>query len=606
MKYTITILILFLPVLSMAQTGKLKTDTAVINELISTWTVGLPEERDEPVNIRVFNNFKNLFLPDALVYDDINAVYNPASLDDPAPYKTQAKTVATYAHDLSLQFKNLKIDSIYNISYQRNGNSDSVIWVTLIKKISGEKYRQYVIEDIPSLVDSLINFKTEKFHIERAKENEQRIIDTIEYRFNNYSNKIYLFEATNKLRIKLVKFNDTIRISSISNESTIIRAHCANDNDNDGIIDVEDGCSKTAGDLTARGCPDNDLDGVPNAEDACNDIYGGRGNSGCPIDYFTSNINLAAFVGVQMNSVNLSMPVLDQLGYNSVDFNESKQGSLTNPNLIISPAVGADFTYFFGKRKKNIGVSGGITYTSFTAAYEINDSAVYTFLANDGVNDYRRRITWRSGSTEELQYGIVNLPLLFRYRMVVGKSKSFDTPHRWDIEFAIGPSYMLFNTTSKYNANIDFEGLYQIDSINHNFTYTDYFDNSSSWNVLLTANGINGQSSSPGADSVFTALSDAAAGYDFASDKNYSGETKNADRGGFALNARFDANYKLDARGTFAFKLGANAVVAPLPDQSTGYQLINKTTDPYNSIYNAQQKSTYFSIGLHAGIVWQW
>src|SRR5215468_7061273 len=99
-KYAIAILILLVPLFSRAQTAR--NDSAVMNDLVDSWTVGLSEDGSEPANIRVFNKFKSLFLPDATIDDEINAVYNPTSTNDPNPYKTETKEVEFYAHDLAL------------------------------------------------------------------------------------------------------------------------------------------------------------------------------------------------------------------------------------------------------------------------------------------------------------------------------------------------------------------------------------------------------------------------------------------------------------------------------------------------------------------------
>ncbi len=56
------------------------------------------------------------------------------------------------------------------------------------------------------------------------------------------------------------------------------------DNDQDGILDVDDACPLEAGILRERGCPpkDDDGDGVPNHEDNCPQEAGVKENQGCP------------------------------------------------------------------------------------------------------------------------------------------------------------------------------------------------------------------------------------------------------------------------------------------------------------------------------------
>ena len=261
--------------------------------------------------------------------------------------------------------------------------------------------------------------------------------------------------------------------------------------------------------------------------------------------------------------------------------------------------------YFFGKKKKRAGISLGISYTGFAATYEVTDAAVYTFKSNDGQDDYRRRITLNNGSREEIDYTILNLPVLFKYRDFFGKGNPDRKLYKWNWEFSAGPSFIMFNNTAKYNSNIDFEGMYQVDTINQDaVTYYDYFDNASTWNVLLTADDINQQDSIPGAGAVFGLLNDH--GYDFAFGKNYTGQDKKASRSSIAFNGRFDVCHRFDEKGNVAIKFGASICAAPLPDQSSGYELIDKTSDPYNSIYNSNAKSVYFSYGLNAGIILRW
>ena len=94
MNYRLLIFTLFFPALSFGQTVKPKTDTVrsreVVNQLLSTWNLGLTETGDETANIREFNKFKNLFWPQAVIYNDINAYYDPASSVDTTPYKVKA------------------------------------------------------------------------------------------------------------------------------------------------------------------------------------------------------------------------------------------------------------------------------------------------------------------------------------------------------------------------------------------------------------------------------------------------------------------------------------------------------------------------------------
>ena len=600
MKYYLSLFLFLMPALVAAQGIK---DTLVINDLVESWTLGLTEASDDAADIRVFNKYKSLFSTDAIIQDDINGSFAPAVYRDGEPYKTSPSTVEVYAHDIALQFKNLKITVNGPIIYNYDSlSSDSVINVSISRTIYGEKYRQYVIKNIDSLVAHIVQNRIEQDNIEEV--DAEKVSVAIRNLLNDRDNRTYNFQASNTLIVRMTVSNNQARINSISLDpgTKVENAICLNDDDRDGVINEEDECPGQMGDFTADGCLDNDLDGIGDAEDKCDFIYGVAGNSGCPPDYFLSNVNVTAWIGAHLNDAGLNMPSLDLLGYNETDVLQSSEGKLESPGLIFSPVFGADIAWYFGKKKKRAGIALGISYTGFSADYRVTEDAIYTFKANDGQDDYRRRVTLQEGSTETIDYKIINVPLLFRYRDMFGKKKTDKESFKWSWEFSIGPSYIAFNNSAKYNANIDIEGIYQVDTITQDaVTYYDYYNESSTWNILLTANAINEQDSVPGANAVFDLLNNN--GYDFATGKNYTGETSNADRNGFALNAMFDVAYKLDDKGKLALKFGAAGCIAPLSDESSGYQLVDTTTDPYNPLYNSKAKSVYYSFGIHGGLV---
>ena len=125
MKYYLSLFIFLMPAWVGAQGIK---DTLAINDLIESWSLGLTEASDDAADIRIFNKYKSLFWTDALIEDDLNGSFAPSIYKDPEPYKTSPATVEVYAHDVALEFKNLKITVngpiIYNYD---NLSSDSVI-----------------------------------------------------------------------------------------------------------------------------------------------------------------------------------------------------------------------------------------------------------------------------------------------------------------------------------------------------------------------------------------------------------------------------------------------------------------------------------------------
>jgi hypothetical protein len=293
------------------------------------------------------------------------------------------------------------------------------------------------------------------------------------------------------------------------------------------------------------------------------------------------------------------MPALDQLGYD-IDQSLSSTGTVSDTGLIISPSFSGDFSWFFNKSKR-LGLSIGISYAFFHSTYKIKDSAVYTFKSFDGSDYYRRRITLNHGSSETINYNILNFPLLLKYRYRSSKLTADHTIPNWYVEFSAGPSLLLINTTSKYDATVDFEGIYQVDTATNSFVYTD-FDPSSTLNVYFTEEAINAQAGYENAAAVFASLNEA--GYDFALNQHKSGTVKNESKLGIAFNANVDACYKFDDNGRLAFKFGGNVLFAPyIPGEAAPYVPLDNTSDIYNPIYNGQSSSTYFAFGIHAGLV---
>lgn len=605
MKHTYTLLLLILlPAATLAQSSYATSDTAIINELLGSWNVGLHQDGNEGVNIRLFNKFKELFWPEATVDDEIDAIFNPAAADDPDPYKKTSKPFEFYAHDLALHFRNMKTETA-DILYERTvlGN-DTMINVSLIKTSSGEKLRQYVFDADSghTLAMNFLKYKNEQHPIEVSEKDTAKIVTAIS-QVRETGSPVFHFAAKHSMLVQLMVKQGITKISGIRIISTFYDS-CTNDLDNDGVTDDDDYCKDQKGDLTAHGCVDSDLDQLPDTDDDCDFIYGVAGNNGCPATFFVSNFDITPYVGFQLNSTKLNMPEPSALGYNQVDALESQKGSLSNPGLSISPIVGADLSYYFGKRKKNFGLSIGGSYTRFTASYEVTAPAVYAFKSNDGITDYRRVITLEAGSKEDLTYRIADFPLYFKYRKII-LPKDESRFYKWELEFSAGPSFLLFTNSSRYNSTIDFEGLYQVDTLSRDgFTYYDLFQHSSTWNVYMTADSINAQSETPGAQAVFDMLNNN--GYDFATGKKYSGETKHFSSSNIAFHAKFEACYNFNDNDRFAIKFGGNVMVAPLSDQSAGYPFVDKTTDAYQSVYESHAKSGYFAFAVNAGLVFRW
>jgi hypothetical protein len=599
MKYILAWFIFISPVLVFAQSNQHDKDSLVKikwEELKSSWTFGLSETGS--VDIRTFNKYKSLFDSTALIASDVDAVYEPLSKSAKDAYIVDTNSIPfdTYAHDIALHFNNLKIESD-SLPIKTNPSKNEIIY-TVARKITGYKKGEFVVEDVNPFLNS-VELRKNKISLLKT----DSVFKQVNKWFESREDFAYQFELIDTVEIHFNVSNiNNVTISGITKKGIPANPICLNDKDGDGMVAIEDLCPDVRGEITANGCPDLDYDGVVDTVDACGDVYYTEGNNGCPTDYFKNKFSVSFFAGLQINSCDLNLPGLQNMGYNQLDFEQSQQGSLTSPGLNISPVYGGDISWYFNE-KRNKGLSIGITYTSFSATYRFNESAIYTFKANDGVNDYRRRITIVNGSEESIKYHVLDFPILFKFRNRFGdpKKNKKELPLSWEASF--GPTILFFNNTSNYNVNINFEGLYQIDTLSQSqFTYYPTYDNNSTYNLELTGTGLNSQSSLPGVDTVFNFLN--ANGYDFAYNKNYNGQDKKANRVSVAINANFYVNYK--ATESLSLKIGISILAAPLPNRSEGYEPIQNTTDTYKSFYQSKTNSFYMTGGINAGIIIEW
>ncbi len=604
MKFKIILLNLFFPLFAFGQLSYNKDSLAevLINDLKDSWNLGINDDPKQPLNIRVYNKYKTLFDANATIDDEFNVIFRYDEVLKKSVYKVDTnKAFDRYAHDLGLQIRTMKIDSIGEVNGPVIDGNEYIYKIT--RRVTVEKLRKDVLEDATTYyerefekrkIDFGENMSEEESSKERIKGNQLYNSADVTYKFQSYDTLILSIKFNNDSLPRIFKI-DAINIKPIS---------IFNDKDQDGILDKEErgnGADTIYGDFTASGLPDFDLDGTPDKTDRCKERYGIIGNSGCPEEYFHNNFSIFVFTGLMINNCNLSLPEPDQYGYAEIDVLQSQKGSFKNPSFssTISSNFGAEFSYYFGKKAKHMGISIGVNYCGFNATYSIEDPVEITFKSNDGVNDYRRRIRIREGSEETLNYHVLNFPLLYKYRTKIG-AKNENRGRRWSMEFSVGPSFVYFNNSSSYNVNQDFEGLYQVDTVNKDrLTWYDYFDEGSTWNVLLTTDAINNQSVTPGAEWVFNSLN--GSGYDFATNKNYVGKDKKATRYSIALNLNWDLSFKVAE--FMDVKFGVGFMVAPSLDGAAHYTPMDKTTDEYNSLYRSKIKSTYASYGLRAGIV---
>ncbi len=596
MKYKILLFIILFPVFALAQT-KAGMDSLIKNtltELKNSWTLGV-DSNSNTVDIRLFNKFKELFDTSATVADDFNVFYlfDPKTNSGTYVVDTTQKTFDTYAHDIALQVSKLRIDTLGTALIKIIDAQNITVEIKRVVYI--EKARFFILPDTGSFAAKIISSRSKKIRFQNAGDAIEMAAN-LKDKIADNPGALYQFADTSTLLIKMA-FNEKeniVKIKSIRVLSNKIKS--LNDADEDAILDrspKEDNLKNNFGDFTASGMPDYDLDGVPNNIDKCPETYGTKTNHGCPVSYFSTRKQVDGFVGLQLNSAKINLPELNNLGYRDESGNdavrvlESKKGLLKNPRLLPGLYGGGDITYYFGRRKK-IGLSVGFTYTSFKANYELTEPINYTFKSSDGVDFYRRQIII-SNLSEEIDYSVINLPVMYNYRGRLFKLL---------VNFKAGPSLMLFNNRSDYNAIVDIGGIYQVDPNENKIVYDPFFDPVSIYNVYVTTQGINNQSTDPGAANVFSQLS--GKNYDFISNGNYRGKKK-LYRTTVGFNVDLEGQNNIN--GQLAIKVGVHVVYAPLFTKTEKYKPIDKSTDEFRSIYNSSAKSSYSAFGMNVGII---
>lgn len=612
MKFITILFFVLFPLFAVAQqTGEIRINydslsKNTINDLLDTWTLGI-DSNSESVDIRVYNKFKNLFDSSAVVVDDITVMYKPGTYKQGGTYTTDtaARPFDMYAHDVSLKVKGLNIDSVSILS--SNTSNFKAVTYKLRRNVEVQMTREFLLGDTMDFVYKSIGDRFILF---------EKAVDNLVMKRNfmakvsNGKDAVYRFGSVADLQVTMRYDEEGVyKITSIENVTPRFLVVCRNDDDKDVVLNADDSLPQKPGDFTASGMPDYDFDGVPDilpgkddnliaaVIDQCKTTYGLATNLGCPASYFSSKIQGDLFVGFQANSTRINLPELNQLGYqdasgnDAVDVLQSKKGALSDPGSITGISAGGNLIFFIGKKRKT-GVSIGAVFSRYTANYSLTQPVVYTYKSFDGGDFYRRQLTIKS-LTEKITYYMLNFPVLFNYRVHLGnRNMSF-------ANFKIGPSLMIFKNTSDYDALINVGGIYQVDPVQQKIIYDNYLDPASPYNVYLTSQGINDQNTDPGAISIFSRLPGT---YDFTDDKSYRDKSRNLTRYAIAVNAGFDLHRKITE--SFAFKGGLYFVYATLPAKTQKYIPLDRTTDPYNSIFNSTAKSTYSTVGISAGIVY--
>ena len=586
MKQTLFFIILF-PACATAQTSS-RLDSLIqsrLNELKESWTLGIDTSSDV-VDIKVYNKFKSLFDLNASIDDDLNAYFQYDAKLPSYKIDKKLKPFDEYAHDVALQIKNLVIDSTIEVTSDTKDLNK--ITFTLRRSLRFEKPRRYVLPT--HYTSDVISSRRIEF---QDKKDSVKMLENLEAKSNQNPDVVYRFALTELLQVSMAVKNDTVLITGM--RSTINDFNCTNDTDLDAVINEEDSLKTTRGDFTANGKPDFDLDGIADAFDKCKNTYGYLSNHGCPPSYFYTKRELNVILGLQQHLVTIEMPELNQLGYvdqsgvNLVDVLQSKQGKLNTPRRLISAYSGGSYSFYFGKKKKQVGISLGITFSRFSGDYTLLDSIVYTYKAFDSMNYYRRQIKSKN-LNESVASNIYNFPVLFNFRLHA------DRKNVTVINIRTGPSIMLFTNVSNYNAKVDFGGIYQVEG--GQIVYRDILNSSLTSNLYLTSDIIKSRSGGNDPNIVFSQM---AKSYDFKSNESYVNK-QSFTRIALAYNLDFSVQHKVSE--TFIMKAGAHILYAPSFKANKNYKPVDKTTDTYQSIFNSNAKANYHAMGLNIGFVY--
>ncbi len=546
---------LMLSLTSLAQNYSNK-DKALIFSRVDSLMISFMEKSTltEPgktkLNDKVVQDFRKLFTVEAIVFDDINATFEPDGKN--YPYKLSSKSRNDYIYGLVDDFENGLMINNRRININYGDYNEGVITVALERDISGvNKTKKYILSTHDTLLITI--------GIQKDKS------------------------------VKITK------VVALGNPQVKIK----NDMDLDGVVDEIDACKTLAGKIDLQGCPDGDGDGIADRYDDCPEIKGTKENGGCPASTFAYRYVLTGGVGFQFNNMIVRTPALNDLSYASLDKSDrSDAGEVVLPGPKGSLSINANLAYYFGKKKnnRNKGISIGFAATNFKSTYEIK-KIKYEFKSNDGVDDYRRIVTL-DNAEEDLSFSMINIPLLFRFKEKFNAKAGF--------EIFAGPSFISFITNSTFKAKFDFEGIYQLNDNGNGFEYNTVYSPSAT-DVNFTEDGVlsylSGQQIAAGAgpSTLFSQLT--ANGYDFVLNKEFKGkDNKIQTHFGIALNVGADLFYHVTKN--LAVKGGANLIIAPLNSgNSDPYVMVDQSNGDYNSIYKSKANSTFTALGFNLGII---
>lgn len=557
-KKTYLILILLLPGLAMAQSYSLVERAKIaaqVDTLLHKYLMygSLAETGKNSPSVRVINERKGLFLPDAIIFDDINATY----LDDGNgyPYKLASKSVGSYFDGLIEQFSERLVVENKRINIQYDNLDQGIVTAALERSISGT---------------------------------------------SNSGNYNLTNQDTLLIELKVLP-DKSVKISKITALGSNLRV--LNDLDLDGVIDSKDICKEQKGKLSLNGCPDRDNDNIPDRNDDCPDVPGSVSNHGCPASDFASKWMFSLTTGYSINRNKISQPGSAELGYDTEILDKNRSAvRIKNPGYTSALKWGADLTCFYGKSKSGIGrgIGLGFYYSRYKANYNL-DGTRLVFHAFDDVTvnpeGYRRIVNLRH-LEERNTFAVIQIPLQYKLRSKMNA--------KWAWEAGLGLTfYHISISTELVNKVIFVEGYQQYDSTSF-LPYYNPAQGPSFSDVPLIQEFIAGKIGVSNPELLFMMLHERAPVYDFGSGETILEKKKVKDQTGISVRAGFKVSYFVSSRTALMAGLEGDYAPAALKLSKKESQNFNpegkKTPDHYNPVFNSSAKTSFISLGLQLGI----
>ncbi len=543
-KYLFFYFIFFIPLITMGQSSSSKKDLMnKLDEFINEFgsTSSFREIGGSEFSETQATKFKSMFAENAIIFDDINASIVEDLLGG-SPYQLKSKPIEEYIADVRKSFPaGIRVD-ILNSAIDFSKLDSGKINIVINKKVTGKS--------------SSLN---------RFENNDTLFLEL-------------LVSPENRFLIK--------KISMIG--SSFI---CANDKDNDGVIDEQDACPGVKGEMRFKGCPDRDRDGIADNLDECPDEYGTYFNKGCPPGVFTNKFSVDVFLGMNMNSPKNVAIEKSSLAFNDLDVERSNEGKTQfNSNSTSSLIAGLEVALSLNTTK-TIALGLGLNYNKFTNDLSWNGfHAEFKELDNEDGSTHSpfRRLLTLHQTKESLETQVISFPLLLKFRKRLEE--------KFGIYYEIGPAFDLISIQSNSSAVADKEAIYIYNSDNKEWTYTkNYSPTVSDW--LITRDAVNANSSGNAA-TYFNQLQ--ASGYDVALDKAMNSSTEKISRIGFSGIARVGAFYMVDrsmsvfAGAVYAYHISSKKVEGT-------YQPVTGS-DQYHSLINGTKKYNVQNYGIMLGV----